>query len=256
MCFTVTDVERFKQLLKNSEPPLYKCIPPSEQSPLSPQDAFYTLYSIHEFDLFLDALEQRNEHIARYVLTGAGELCFGYEGEPGKSIAEHWQMVGDDPMIIAAGNLFVTNRKITGLSDQSPCTTGLISLFRTLRALHEHHIPLASYLDLIESVLDKEGNLVSAKPCPITREVFLKIVNQHAITDDNLDEELLDEDDVFMDGVRADSVAFNRRPTPHPFSFFYNKTDGSVSISRQPSPPHERADVPETTTTKAVVRTW
>jgi len=254
MRFTVADVERFKQLLKNYEPTLYECMPPSDQSLLSPQDAFYTLYFVHEFDVFLEALEKRNEHMARYVLTSTGELCFGHEGDPGKTIAEHWQMVGDDSHVIAAGNFFVSNKKITGLSDQSSSTTGLISLFHTLRALHNHHLPLAPDLELIESVTDNNDEIISANTYAITRETLRNILNQHAVFEYDLDEELLADDDRFEDDLQARKRI--RPPTPHPFGFFYDKTRERVNISQEQPQSHELADVPGTKTTKVVVRTW
>ena len=246
------DIERFKQLLENSAPTLFKCMPLPEQLPTSPFDAFYTLYSIHEFNDFLDALEKRDEHIARYVLSSTGELCFGHEGEPGKTIAEHWQMVGDNPMIIAAGNIFVEDGKITGLSDQSPCTTGILSLIYALRALHNNNLPLALNLELIQSIPDQNGQYSS----PITKIELQQIITKHTFFEYDLEEDLIDEDDIFVDGVRAEASVSNRRPTPHPFSFFHNKTDGDVSFSPERSPNHELADTTETTTTAVVVGTW
>jgi hypothetical protein len=254
MCFTVADVEkieRFKDLLQSSEPTYYECMPPSEQLPPSPIDAFYTLYSVHEFDDFLDALEKREERIARYVLTATGELCFGHEGEPGKSIPEYWQMLGEDTMVIAAGNLFVTNGKITGLSDQSPCATGRLSLIYTLRALYKNDLPLALDLELIQSTPDHNGEYSSF----MTKVDLQYIISHHANFEHDADDELLDEEY----SMQKQHNLYARPSTPHPFGrfgLFYNKTDENININRAQSPTHELADVPETTTTPEVVRTW
>jgi len=248
MRFTVADVERFKDLLKSSEPTYYECMPPPDQLPSSPLDAFYTLYSVHEFDDFLDALKKREEHIARYVLTATGELCFGHEGEPGKSIPEYWQMLGEDTMVIAAGNLFVTDGRVTGLSDQSSCATGLLSLVYTLRALHKNELPLALSLELIQSTPDHNGEYSSF----MTRADLQNIINPHDNFEHHSDDELLDEEDIFIDGVPRPS-------TPHPcsrFGLFYNKTNENIRINRTQSPNHELADVPETMTKEAAAPPW
>lgn len=261
MCFTVADVDldlgididRFKLLLQNAEPTYYECKAPPDKPPCSPEDAFYTLYSVDDFDDFLDALEKRNEHMARYVLTGSGELCFGHEGESGKTIAEHWQMLGEETLVIAAGNLFVTHGKITGLNDQSPCTTGLLSLIYTLRAFHEKNLPLAHSLELIQTVPDKNGK----HNLSMTKTELQAIINRQTYAAYDADDEC-DDEDVFVDGVREEAIQYNRRPpsaAASSLSFFYNTTDEQVRFSQEQLPNHELADATETRTTGVVVRT-
>ncbi len=243
MRFTVADVERFKNLLKHAEPTYHECMPPLDPLPSSSIDA-YTLYSAHEFDAFLDALNKRNEHMARYVLNASGELCFGYEGDPGIYTPEHWQMLGEDTMMIAAGNIFITDRKITSLSDQSTWTTGFLSLIYTFRTLYENDLPLALNLELIQSVPNKNGEYSSF----MTRADLQNIIGYGVECEHDTNGERFDEGDV-------------RPPTPHPFGpfgFFYNHTDPHTCIHlNQVSPTkHDFADVPETKTIAVEAPTW
>lgn len=255
MRLTDADVEKFKDLLKHSEPTYHECMPPPDQLSMSSLDARYILYSVHEFDVFLNALQRREEHIARYVLTASGELCFGHEGEPGQSIPEHWQMLGDDSMIIAAGNIFIKDNKITSLNDQSRYTTGLLSLVYTLRALHKNELPLALHLELIQSRPDHHGEYSSF----MTRADLQKIIGYHDDFAHDADDDPADEDDIFIDGLQEKTTLSDRPSTPHPFGpfgFFYKETEDGININRGPSQTPALVDVPETKTTEGVAQTW
>lgn len=252
MRFTVADVERFKKILKIAEPTYHACMPPPDQLPSPPLDVCYTLYSAHEFDDFLDALNKHHEHMGRYVLTATGQLCFGREGEPGKRIPEYWQMLGQDTMIIAAGNIFVEKRKITSLNDQSASPTGLLSLIYTLRALHNSDLPLALRLELIQSIPDKNGDYSSF----LTRYELQNIIDYDPDFEAHTGYELMDDD---TDNVRERTKLSERPPTPHPFGpfgFFFNDTDDSVRVNLASSQKSDLADAPETKTTAVVARTW
>jgi|GEM_PF-2084123 len=255
MRFTVADVERFKKILKIAEPTYHECMPPPDQLPAPPLVACYTLYSVHEFDDFLDALQKRNEHMGRYVLTATGQLCFGREGEPGKRIPEHWQMLGQDTMIIAAGNIFVEKRKITSLNDQSSSPTGLLSLIYALRALHNSDLPLALRLELIQSIPDKNGDYSSF----LTRSELQNMIDYDPDFEAQPNEELFEEV-LYFDNARGPTKLSERPPTPHPFGpfgFFYNDTDDdSVRVNLEPMiPKTELAGAPETKTTAGVATT-
>tara|TARA_R110002126_G_scaffold110918_1_gene248404 strand:+ start:121668 stop:122432 length:765 start_codon:yes stop_codon:yes gene_type:complete len=253
MRFTVADVERFKKILKIAEPTHHACMPPTDQLPPPPLDVCYTLYSVHEFDDFLDALNKYNEHMGRYVLTATGQLCFGREGEPGKRIPEHWQMLGQDTMIIAAGNIFVEKRKITSLNDQSASPTGLLSLIYTLRALHNSDLPLALRLELIQSIPDNDGEYSSF----MTLSELQNIIDNDPNFEAQPGYELMDDD---LDNIRELAEPTTRPPTPHPFGqfgFFFNDNynDDNVRVNLKPGSKPDLNGAPETKTTAGVATT-
>ncbi|MDF1684784.1 MAG: hypothetical protein P1U36_09035 [Legionellaceae bacterium] len=257
MRFTVADVEKFKSLLNNAEPTYHRCMPPSDQLSPPPLDTCYTLYSVHKFNEFLKALNKDNEHMGRYVLTATGQLCFGREGQPGKYIPEHWQMSGEETMIIAAGNIFVKDGKITSLNDQSSSPTGLLSLIYTLRALHNSELPLAMRLELIQSTPDHNGEYSAF----MTRADLQNIIGYHADSEHDTDDELLEEEIYLdLDNIREPAKLSERAPTPHPsgrFGLFYNQTtDENINIKLRQPPNYELTDAPETKTTTVVAPTW
>jgi len=228
MRFTVADVERFKNLLKYAEPTYYLCMPPPDYQPSSSPDTHYTLYFAETFHDFLNLLTKHHEHMARYVLTASGHLCFGREGEPGKRIPEHWQMLGQETHIIAAGNIFVKNGVITGLNDQSAQPTGLLSLIYTLRALHNHALPLANNMELIQSAPENNSEYSSW----ITRATLQAIID---------------------DGLLLENA---QKPTLNRLGFFYPAQKTRIPTNRGPLQKSEYVDVLESRTTEGVVPTW
>jgi len=255
MRFTVADVEKFQDLVKNSQPTYYECIPTCDPLHSEHRETCYTLYLAHEFDNFLDALEKRGEHIARYVLNAAGELCFGHEGEPGKFIPEHWQMLGEDTMIIAAGNIFIKHRKITSLNDQSACATGLFSLVYTLCILHNHQLPLALNLELIESK-PKHNNRYSSF---LTRGDLQKIIGDSTDCSHQADHESLDEKGIFIEGMEENDMLYVHPSIADSFSrlgLFHNKTDQNITTTQEQSSNYGYPDALETKTIKEEAATW
>lgn len=265
MRFTDTDIERFKNLLKHAEPTHYPCMAPPDYQ-LSPSlDTHYTLYSADAFHDLQNILTKHHEHMARYVLTASGQLCFGREGELGKRVPEHWQMLGQETHIIAAGNIFVKNGVITGLNDQSSQPTGLLSLIYTLRALHNHTLPLANNLELIQSVPDSEGEYSSwmtQKTLQYIIDCDVKYRPKPDPLPDAIEEDDLEEYELFFDNIdnSQKSIKLSERPpTPHPLGrmgLFFNDTDDSIRINQEPLQKLALADAPETRTTEEGAPTW
>ncbi|MDF1827328.1 MAG: hypothetical protein P1U39_03520 [Legionellaceae bacterium] len=267
MSFTVADVKRFKNLLKHAEPTYHLCMPPPDYQPPPPcSDTHYTLYSADTFHDFLTLLTKHHEHMARYVFTASGHLCFGREGDFGKRIPEHWQMLGQETHIIAAGNIFVENGFITGLNDQSAQPTGLLSLIYTLRALHNHALPLANNLELIQTVPDSHGAYSSWMTQKTLKQIIgcnVKFQSEPDYVPAVIEEDDLDEDELFLDHTsdgQTSTKLSDRPPTPHSlgrFGIFYSDPDDdSIRISRGPIQKSELADASETRTTKGVGPTW
>lgn len=254
MRFTVADVEKFKNLLKNSKPTLYECMPPLDQWPTSYFDVSYILYSIDEFDDLLHALNKREEHMARYVFTATGKLYFAHEGEPGKSTPEYWQMLGEERMMIAAGTLFITHGKVSGLSDQGSCSTGLLSLIHTLRALHDNALPLALNLELIQSSPEHNGEYSSF----ITQNDLQNMFDDHSDLQHDFEDDLVDEEYTWlMHDVRKPSRRLTRPSSSSPLGgLFYNQTTNEhIRLNWPQSASQKRGGVLKTMTTEVAAPT-
>lgn len=234
MSFTVAELEELGRLLSTKELPSYTYIPPSPDHPTPhpAQKTFYTLYSIHELSLFRRALG--DQVIARYALTSQGELRFGHEGDPGKTIPEHHQMVNDDEITLGAGNIcFNRQGEVTGLNNQTDSygEMSFESMLPALFVLWEHNIPLAAYIDLIQMQPLRTVSLDTTQLKALFHHMSteLKLQLETANAPDHSDDEL---DDFEFDDHDHRSSWTKARPSP-------NASDRLNFFSRRPASPDD-----------------